>query len=142
MEKADRYSLRKEFECWAAENSLALPLQNLDMMYNMIKRLANTNYYSRDIPENIEVDKAFDEVQKLYTSIGDQLQEQDKFYNNNSEENQNSLARNYMNCPFYQHFVKTPSDQLKPMFNKIIDAMSRGQRLANPAQIRDVSISE
>lgn len=142
MEKADRYSLRKEFECWAAENSLALPLQNLDMMHNMIKRLANTNYYSRDIPENIEVDKAFDEVQKLYTSIGDQLQEQDKFYNNNSEENQNSLARNYMNCPFYQHFVKTPSDQLKPMFNKIIDAMSRGQRLANPAQIRDVSISE
>lgn len=142
MEKADHYSLRKEFERWAAENPLALPLQNFDMMYNMIKRLANSNYYSMDIPENIEVDKAFGEVRKLYISIGAQLEKQDEFYNNNSEGNQNSLTMNYMNCPFYQHFVETPSDQLNTMFNKIVNAMSKGQSSAGPAQIRDVPIPE
>lgn len=141
MEKADNYSLRKEFEYWAAENSLALPLQNFDMMYNIIKRLANSNYYSRDIPEYVEVDEAFSEVQKLYKSMGMQLMNQDEFYNN-SETGHNLLARNYIDCPFYQHFVETPSAQLKEMFNKIVAAMSRGQSSVNPAQIPNISISD
>lgn len=141
MEKAAHYSLRKEFEYWASENSFALPLQNLDMMYNIIKRLANSNYYRRDIPEIIEVDKAFGEVRKLYMSIGAQLKKQDEFYNN-SVGNQNSLARNYINCPFYQHFVETPSNQLKTMLNKIINAMVKGQASAIPAQIPNIPISE
>ena len=141
MGKAAHYSLRKEFEYWASENSFALPLQNLDMMYNIIKRLANSNYYRRDIPEIIEVDKAFGEVRKLYMSIGAQLKKQDEFYNN-SVGNQNSLARNYINCPFYQHFVETPSNQLKTMLNKIINAMVKGQASAIPAQIPNISISE
>lgn len=140
MEKADHYSLRKEFEHWAAENPLALPLQNFDMMYNIIKRLANSNYYSRDIPEYVEINEAFSEVQKLYKSMGAQLKNQDEFYN--SETDHNSLARNYIDCPFYQHFVEAPSDQLKEMFNKIVVAMSRGQSSVNPAQIPSISISD
>lgn len=141
MEKADRYSLRNEFHCWAEKDTLALPLQDFDMMYNILKRLANSNYYNRDIPAYVEVDEVFSEVQKLYTSIGTQLTRQDEFYNNR-ESSRNSLARNYINCPFYKHFVETSSEQLKTMFNKIINAMSRGQNSSNPAQISNISISD
>lgn len=141
MKKADRYSLRKEFNRWAKKDTLALPLQDFDMMYNILKRLANSNYYNRDIPAYVEVDEVFSEVQKLYKSIGTQLKEQDEFYNN-GERNRNSLARNYIKCPFYQHFVGNPSEQLKTMFNKIINAMARGQSLINPAQISNISIPD
>ena len=141
MEKAYRYSLREEFECWAQEDTLALPLQDFDMMYNILKRLANSNYYNRDIPAYVEVDEVFSEVQKLYTSIGTQLKEQDESYNN-GESSRNSLARNYINCPFYRHFVETPSEQLKTMFNKTINTMPRGQNSINPAQILNIPIPD
>lgn len=134
-ESIQAYSLRNEFEDWAKDDVLALPLQNFDMMYNMIKRLANTNYYGQGLPESMEDDGIFDAFYKLFESIGSQLGEQDKFYANNESESV-SFRDAYKNFPFYKHFVDNPSMQLKKVFTEVIKAMIRGQLQAGPAKVQ------
>lgn len=135
MHTVQRYSLRNEFELWAEENLLPLPLQNFDMMYNIIKRLANTNYYGRSIPESVEEGEVFNAFKQLYESIGQQLEEQDSFYRSKEKNERSSFSAIYRGCPFYKHFVESPSTQLIRIFTEVINAMTRGQEKANPAQI-------
>lgn len=111
-ERIQTYSLRNEFENWAKNDVLALPLQNFDMMYNMIKRLANTNYYGQGLPESIAYDGIFDAFYKLFKSIGAQLEKQDEFYTNNGSKSV-SFCDTYKSYPFYKYFVDNPSSQLK-----------------------------
>lgn len=133
-ESIQTYSLRNEFEDWAKDGVLALPLQNFDMMYNMIKRLANANFYGQGLPESLEDDGFFDAFNKLFESIGSQLGEQDNFYANNGSESV-SFRDAYKSFPFYKHFVDNPSVQLKKMFTEVIKAMVRGQLQTNAAKV-------
>lgn len=133
-ESIQAYSLRNEFEDWAKDDVLALPLQNFDMMYNMIKRLANANYYGQGLPESIEDEEIFNAFQKLYKSIDDQLEGQDEFYAN-SEGTSVSFSESYKSYPFYKHFVDNPSVQLKKVFTEVIKAMIRGQFQAKAAKV-------
>ena len=133
-ERIQTYSLRNEFEDWAKDGVLALPLQNFDMMYNMIKRLANANFYGQGLPESLEDDGFFDAFNKLFKSIGSQLGKQDNFYANNGSESV-SFRDAYKSFPFYKHFVDNPSVQLKKMFTEVIKAMVRGQLQTNAAKV-------
>lgn len=142
MKKVDRFSLRKEFASWAERAPLALPLQNFDMMYNIIKRLANSNYYGNDIPGYIEVDEAFGALQKLYESFTKQLEDQDKFYSNSVELKHTSFEANYTSCPFYKHFVKKPSAQLKKLFTEVIKSVAKRKAKDEVAQIPSIRISD
>lgn len=135
-ERIQTYSLRNEFENWAKNDVLALPLQNFDMMYNMIKRLANTNYYGQGLPESIAYDGIFDAFYKLFKSIGAQLEKQDEFYTNNGSKSV-SFCDTYKSYPFYKYFVDNPSSQLKKMFTEVIMAMVRGQFEASPAKVQN-----
>lgn len=142
MKKVDRFSLRKEFASWAERTPLALPLQNFDMMYNIIKRLANSNYYGNDIPGYIEVDEAFGALQKLYESFTKQLEDQDKFYSNSVELKHTSFEASYTSCPFYKHFVKKPSAQLKKLFTEVIKSVAKRKAKDEGAQIPSIRISD
>lgn len=133
-EHIQNYSLRNEFEDWAKNGALALPLQNFDMMYNMIKRLANTNYYGRGLPESIEDDGIFNAFCRLFESIGKQMEEQDEFYNNNGSTSV-SFGDIYKSHPFYRYFVENPSMQLKEVFTEVIKAMVRGQLNVSAAKM-------
>lgn len=134
MRAFSRYSLRNEFEDWAVEDSLPLPLQNFDMMYNIIKRLANTNYYGHDFPEAVGENGVFGAFQQLYRSIGCQLKDQDVFYNNKNTQINVTFETSYINCPFYKYFVEKPSPQMIKVFTEVIKAMARGNDKAGAAQ--------
>lgn len=135
MSAFQQYSLRNEFEIWAEEGSLPLPLQNFDMIYNMIKRLANTNYYGNNFPEIVGENEVFEAFQQLYQSIGSQLADQDKFYNEENTHSTVTFEAIYKNCPFYKHFVERPSPQMKKIFIELVKAMTRGQNKANAAKM-------
>ena len=132
MSTFQKYSLRNEFTVWAEEGSLPLPLQNFDMMYNMIKRLANTNYYGHGFSKTIGEDEVFNAFQQLYQSVGDQLADQDEFYNKGNTHPTVMFEATYKNCPFYKHFVECPSPQMKKIFIELVKAMTRGQKDASP----------
>ena len=135
MSVFQKYSLRNEFENWAKDNSLPLPLQNFDMMYNIIKRLANTNYYGDDFPEVVVENEVFNAFQQLYRSIGRQLAYQDEFYNKGNSHTSVTFEATYKSCPFYKHFVEHPSQQLEEVFTTVIKAMTRGNDKTDAAQI-------
>ena len=80
-----------------------LPIQNFDMIYNIIKRLANISYY--DIPEEAPIEDAYDYIVKLYRRVEGELLEQDKFYFNDKDKYVFSVK--YKNSVFYQYFVNS-----------------------------------
>lgn len=112
---------------------MPLPLQNFDMMYNIIKRLANTGYYGNGFPDVVVGNDVFNAFQKFYRSIKYQLKEQDDFYNEGNEDGRSSLVVSYRECPFYKHFVERPSPQMKKIFVELVKAMTRGHNDAKPA---------
>lgn len=135
MSAFQQNSLRNEFEIWAEEGSLPLPLQNFDMIYNMIKRLANTNYYGNNFPKIVGENEVFEAFQQLYQSIGSQLADQDGFYNDGNTHSTVTFEATYKNCPFYKYFVECPSPQMKKIFIELVKTMTRGQNKANAAKM-------
>ena len=136
------WSLQKEFQAWAQKGTIPLPLQNFDMMYNIIKRLANTNYYGHGFPETIEVSQAFESFRNLYMSIGQQLKNQDAFYNGKDTHVLAAFETIYKEYPFYKHFVENPSPQLKKMFAEIVITIRRSSINAETAQFPGIRISD
>ena len=67
-------------------------------MYNIIKRLANTNYYGDDFPEVVVENEVFNAFQQLYRSIGRQLAYQDEFYNKGNSHTSVTFEATYKSC--------------------------------------------
>lgn len=78
------------------------PIQQFDMSYNILKRLAHPDYYDREIPTDTGLTEAYDYFVSLYQSIGNQLGEQDQVYRLNKGR---SFAEAYRDSVFYQRFV-------------------------------------
>lgn len=80
----------------------AFPIQQFDMSYNILKRLAHPDYYDREIPTDTGLSEAYDYFVSLFQSIGNQLDEQDRAYC--LEENE-GFAKAYRDSVFYRRFV-------------------------------------
>ena len=101
-----------KIEKWEQDHKnrrFTFPIQQFDMSYNIIKRLAHPAYYDRDIPTEIELSDAYDYFVSLYQSIENQLKEQDRVYCLAEEE---SFAKPYQDSVFYQRFVALANPKL------------------------------
>lgn len=78
------------------------PIQQFDMSYNILKRLAHPDYYDREIPTDTELSEAYDYFASLFQSLGNQLDEQDRAYC--LEENE-GFGKAYRDSVFYQRFI-------------------------------------
>ena len=78
------------------------PIQQFDMSYNILKRLAHPEYYDREIPTDTGLLETYDYYVSLFQSIGNQLEEQDQIYRLKEDE---SYAKAYRDSVFYQRFV-------------------------------------
>lgn len=93
-------SLKKEYEHWNKEyGSLAIPIHDFDMTYNLIKRQADGITY--EMPEAIEIDDMLYYCTKVYRNIEDALKEQDQYYAGKNEEKL-SFATTFSDCPFIE----------------------------------------
>lgn len=80
----------------------SLPVQHFDMMYNIIKRLANVSYH--DIPEEASIDEVYDYFVRLYENISQELKKQDATYFANGTK---GFAEAYSSSLFYRTFTAT-----------------------------------
>lgn len=114
LDYTDRITKWKE----SYENQLALPVQNFDMMYNILKRLANVSYH--DIPDDASVEEVFDYYIQLYRSMEQELRSQDRVYFGNEDH----LSRILRESPFYQTMTAEPADERhNPYIAEILTAM-------------------
>lgn len=99
-------------------NQLALPVQNFDMMYNILKRLANVSYH--DIPDDAPVEKVFDCYVLLYRSMEQELRSQDRVYFGSEDR----LSKILRESPFYQTMTAGVSDaQYNPYIAEVLSSM-------------------
>lgn len=100
------------------KQKLLLPIQHFDMMYNIIKRMANVSY--RDIPSEAHVDEAYDYVVRLYESIAKELGYQDKAYGEVSK----NFAGSFRNSLFFKILTAHPGSELyNPYFRQLFTQM-------------------
>lgn len=95
----------------------ALPVQHFDMMYNIIKRLANESYH--DVPEEAPIEEVYDFFRILYNNVDQELEKQDIAFGRNLESN---FAQTYRDSLFYKMFTadsKTDSDGTGLIFRNI-----------------------
>lgn len=98
--------LRIEIQKWQekyAKRKLVLPVEHFDMMYNIIKRLANGSYY--DIPAEAAPDEVYDYYVRLYKNVAHELEKQDQVYG--GEEH---FAEAFRECPFIKYFCADPDE--------------------------------
>lgn len=119
-EQKDETSLLYEFNRWSEEGGLALPVYNLDITYNLIKRLVllckerNVSY--------IESKDAFDYIQKLFEEIRQKLKEQDDFYNEEVFQNEgnSNFAEIFEECPVIKRILDKNSQEVAK-YKKVLD---------------------
>lgn len=80
--------------------AFVLPVQHFDMMYNIIKRLANVSYH--DISQEASVDLVYDHFKILYSSIKKELSAQDRVY---FPDHKNGFTAAYTGSLFYKVFM-------------------------------------
>lgn len=97
--------LYEKFQMWEEnhkQNKLVLPVENFDMMYNIVKRLASVYYH--DIPEEASVEEVYDSYVHLYKSVLKELELQDWVYFADTPEN--GFAKILRDSVFYQEVVE------------------------------------
>lgn len=120
-----------------AGRELVLPVEHFDMMYNVIKRLANDSYYDR--PAEVAYDKIYDYYVRLYKNVVNELEKQDKEYCIVKE--QESFASAFRECVFYKYFCNPPGSY-SSISRILSDILSRAWRregaVSSSAQIKTV----
>ncbi len=95
----------------------ALPVVHMDMMYNILKRVANIYYH--DIAQEASVDEVYVYMVQLYEAIFIELNKQDTFYGS-------EFAKNYRESLFYRVFTaESQDDMYNPYLRPIISEMMR-----------------
>ena len=77
-----------------------LPVQHFDMMYNIIKRLANESYH--DVPEEAPIEEVYDFFRLLYMNVEQELEKQDMAFSGNVK---SDFAQTYRDSLFYKMFT-------------------------------------
>lgn len=83
-----------------------MPVQHFDMMYNIVKRLANVSYY--DIPKEARVSRVFEYYLHLYDNIEQELKKQDDVYGTDRSE---SFAAAFRDSVFLKVLTAKPDEE-------------------------------
>lgn len=124
----------KKWEKAHEEFPFALPVQHFDMMYNIIKRL--TNVYYHDISEEAPVDEIFSYFRRLYESVGEELDRQDKAYfpaTSGSRKPARGFAEAYRSTLFYQEFNANDNPYIQQLLTSII--RTAADRITEPGSL-------
>lgn len=108
---------RTELTGWCENNdghAAVLPIQHFDMMYNIMKRLANVSYY--DIPEEAPIEDVLTHYAHLYKSVAKELANQDSLYTGTTHQ---GFADAFRSCIFYRYFT-APEETRNPFLNSFL----------------------
>lgn len=115
-EELDTFSLRNQYKAWDARyGSLALPLQQFDLTYNLFKRLAND---TSDMPTSIPDADMLKCCGWLYGKISHRLREESDVYGGILGDA--SFEKIFEGCPFVARMLALNADKdYPPLFQTI-----------------------
>lgn len=140
-------SIRNEFVEWGKEfGALALPIYDIDVCYNVLKRLRQDAYGNMEI---VSHDKLWDEFIKAYYGIAQRLAENDKTYQDvckvelGSDALTGSFETAFCSCPYMKWLgisggnfkaqkkdilPETAMDWLKEQFKEMFVRLTSGEK--------------
>lgn len=85
---------------------IALPLYSMDIMYNVLKRVKKK--MNRELPQQIESEEFLTAIKQFYRALGEELLEENKFYNREAEgtkQNRTYFYEGFCYYPFIYPFM-------------------------------------
>lgn len=123
-------------EVYRKDHLTVLPVEHFDMMYNILKRLANDSYY--DKPEQIAVEEVYDYCVELYNNILKELRKQEAVYGIDLKSNgKTTFSDAFRNSVFYKHYA---SNERNPFIKDMQHQMMRNVWKAQSARNSSGSI--
>lgn len=112
---------------YGKDHLAVLPVEHFDMMYNILKRLANNSYY--DKPEQIPVEEVYDYCVKLYENILKELEKQEAVYGNDwANADKKKFSSAFRNSVFYKRYAGNERNPyIKNMQYQMMDNVLKGQ---------------
>lgn len=112
QEKKKSGSLLNEFVQWDNKGgSLALPIYNMDITYNLVKRLINKYDYGIK-EERIELDDVYNIIKNIFDVIKKELKRQDDFYNGC----ESIFAKHFEECPIVRRICQDDNNKYQNIF--------------------------
>lgn len=125
----------KSVESWQStygkDHLAVLPVEHLDMMYNILKRLANNSYYDR--PEQIDQEEVYDYCVELYDNILKELGKQEDVYANDLHANKMTRFTDaFRSCIFYERYAGDKKNlYVKNMQHQMMQRAWKAQSVRN-----------
>lgn len=113
---------------------IVLPVQNFDMMYNIVKRLADTSYHDRE--ETAPVSEVYKYYVLLYKNVEEELRNQDLVYFGDQA---NGFSTALHDCIFYR--IMTANENGKkynPYVKEVLVSMIRATAGAQQGRRRNI----
>ena len=112
---------------YGKDHLAVLPVEHFDMMYNILKRLANSSYY--DKPEQITDEEVYDYCVKLYKNILEELKKQEAIYGVDLKNNdKTTFSDAFCNSVFYKRYAGDEKNPyIKDMHNQMMRSVWRTQ---------------
>ena len=116
-------SFYAKYKAWAEKGTpLALPIQHMDLIYNIFKRLADPRLNL--LPGSVENKEFWTYLDRLYQSMEQALKEQEEYY---EEREIRGLSEPFRSCPFVQQ-VKCIADLFDPIKDQYGQEQQNAQR--------------
>lgn len=97
-------------EMGLGKNEMALPLYNLDLSYNLFKRVRRSCLSEFSMP--IEINGVHDRIKRIYKMIEEELQhEEDEYTDFQQNENKFMYKNNFVNDPYIKKFKELLKDE-------------------------------
>lgn len=116
---------------YGKDHLAVLPVEHFDMMYNILKRLANSSYY--DKPEQITDREVYDYCVKLYKNILEELEKQEAVYGVDLKNNdKTTFSDAFRNSVFYIHYAGNERNPfIKDMQHQMMRRVWKAQSVRN-----------
>lgn len=115
--------MREEFEAWENKsNGFALPIYDMDLCYNIMKRLRQRMYgHSRELHMNNKVwaDEFIEEIRQQYQFIENKLAENDEYYSDIQARELSKFRDIFSECPYIKWFKNENKNELVGNFSEL-----------------------
>lgn len=127
-------SLLYLFREWEELGGLAIPVYNMDITYNLLKRCVVECNEERS---KITTEETYKELCGLFKKIGQKLKDQDDFYASVNQNGKSNFEESFKTCPIMEVFLDTGADKecsrkyIKDILEEFLGATSAKDKFSN-----------
>lgn len=136
LEKAEKIKkvVKEQLAVWKDNDFFSFPFYNLDIAYNVLKRVRNKRIYEGS--KLIGMDDIYGEMKRLYGYIAEELKEEEWKYQDNQIKGQD-WHRRFVNSSFIRQFGITYSEEARNSYQNRVESKQENRNMESNGHFED-----